>query len=58
LLLVVFGFVAFDAVVLSKAISLLVVASALAFRSTVVPFFSEWPAAILIVSTVKIGWHR
>jgi uncharacterized membrane protein YfcA len=58
LLLSVFGFAALQAVILNKTISLVVVVSALVFRSTAVPFtavISEWPVIVNLVAGSLIG---
>lgn len=58
LLLAVFGFVALEAVILNKAISLIVVVSALAFRSTAVPIadvFAEWPVLVNLLAGSLLG---
>jgi uncharacterized membrane protein YfcA len=51
LLIAVFGFVALEAVILNKAMSLIVVASALVFRSAAVPFDA-------VLSHLPIGRSR
>jgi uncharacterized membrane protein YfcA len=60
LLLAVFGFVALEAVILNKAISLIVVVSALAFRSTAVPFadvLAQWPVLMnLLAGSLAGAW--
>jgi uncharacterized membrane protein YfcA len=58
LLLAVFGFVALEAVILNKAISLIVVVSALAFRSTAVPFadvLAQWPVLMNLLAGSLAG---
>lgn len=54
LLLTVFGFVALEAVILNKAMSLIVVASALIFRGIAVPFDAVW-SHFSIVLTLLAG---
>lgn len=60
LLIGVFAFVALEAVILNKAISLIVVASALAFRSSTIPFAivaSHWPIiANLLAGSLLGAW--
>jgi uncharacterized membrane protein YfcA len=60
LLLAVFGFVALEAVILNKAISLIVVVSALGFRSTAVPFadvLAQWPVLMnLLAGSLAGAW--
>ena len=60
LLLAVFGFVALEAVILNKAISLVVVLSALAFRSSAVPFgdvLAQWPIVVnLLAGSLAGAW--
>lgn len=58
LLISLFGFVALEAVILNKAISLIVVASALAFRSSAIPFTavaSHWPIIANLLAGSLIG---
>lgn len=50
LLLNVFGFVALEAVILNKAMSLIVVASALVFRCIAVPFDAVWGHASVVLN--------
>ena len=60
LLIGMFAFVALEAVILNKAISLIVVASALAFRSSTIPFASvasHWPIiANLLAGSLLGAW--
>lgn len=60
LLIALFGFVALEAVIVNKAISLVVVASALLFRAHAVPFdllMSHWViAANLLVGSMAGAW--
>lgn len=60
LLIALFGFVALEAVIVNKAISLVVVASALAFGSHAVPIdvlLSHWPIALnLLVGSMAGAW--
>lgn len=60
LLISLFGFVALEAVILNKAVSLIVVASALAFRSSTIPFAavaSHWPIiANLLAGSLLGAW--
>jgi uncharacterized protein len=58
LLITLFGFVALEAVIVNKAISLIVVASALALRSTTIPFatvFDHWPIIANLLAGSLIG---
>ena len=53
-----FSFIALEAVILNKAISLVVVASALLFRGNAVPFvtvFHHWPAILNLLAGSLIG---
>jgi uncharacterized membrane protein YfcA len=60
LLIALFGFVALEAVIINKAISLVVVASALLFRSHAVPtadLLAHWPiAANLLAGSLAGAW--
>ena len=60
LLLTLFSFVALEAVILNKAISLVVVLSALVFRSSAVPFgdvFAQWPIIVnLLAGSLAGAW--
>jgi len=60
LLIAVFGFAALEAVIVNKAISLVVVATALLFRSHAVPFdvlLSHWPIALnLLLGSLAGAW--
>ena len=60
LLIAIFGFVALEAVILNKAMSLIVVASALLFRSATVPFdavFSHFSIVLtLLLGSVVGAW--
>ena len=60
LLISLFGFVALEAVILNKAVSLIVVASALAFRSSTIPVAavaSHWPIiANLLAGSLLGAW--
>lgn len=60
LLIGIFGFVALEAVILNKAMSLIVVAFALPFRTTTVPFeqiAENWPIIInLLVGSLAGAW--
>jgi len=58
LLIGLFGFTALHAVILNKAMSLVVVASALIFRSTTIPFaevFSHWPIILNLLAGSLLG---
>lgn len=58
LLIGVFGFVALEAVILNKAVSLVVVAAALVFRMKAVPFaavMEEWPIIVNLLSGSLVG---
>lgn len=58
LLIGVFGFVALHAVILNKAMSLVVVASALLFRSAAIPFAevaAQWPIILNLLAGSLIG---
>ena len=58
LLLAVFGFIALEAVILNKTISLVVVASALLFRGAVVPFadvLAHWPILLNLLAGSLVG---
>jgi uncharacterized membrane protein YfcA len=58
LLIAVFGFVALEAVILNKAMSLIVVASALVFRSTAVPLeavLSHFPIVLTLLAGSVLG---
>lgn len=53
LLIGIFGFAALEAVILNKATSLIVVATALPFRSVSVPLeevFAEWPIIVNLLA--------
>ena len=50
LLITVFGFIALEAVIVNKAISLIVVASALAFRSTTIPLGSVLDHGSIVIN--------
>ena len=60
LLIAFFGFAALEAVIVNKAISLVVVATALLFRSHAVPFdvlLSHWPVALnLLLGSMAGAW--
>lgn len=60
LLLAVFGFIALEAVILNKTISLVVVASALLFRGAAVPFadvLAHWPILLnLLAGSLGGAW--
>jgi uncharacterized membrane protein YfcA len=60
LLIGIFGFAALEAVILNKATSLIVVATALPFRSVSVPLeevFSEWPIIVnLLAGSLAGAW--
>jgi uncharacterized membrane protein YfcA len=60
LLIAVFGFVALDAVIVNKAISLVVVSAALLFRTNVIPFdvvLAHWPIlANLLAGSLLGAW--
>lgn len=58
LLITVFAFVALEAVIVNKAISLIVVASALAFRSKTIPIetvLHHWPIVVNLLAGSLIG---
>ncbi len=58
LLIGVFGFAALHAVILNKAMSLVVVASALVFRGTAIPFAevgSQWPIILNLLAGSLLG---
>jgi uncharacterized membrane protein YfcA len=58
LLIGAFGFAALDAVILNKTMSLVVVASALPFRATTVPFdevLVHWPALVDLLAGSLVG---
>jgi uncharacterized membrane protein YfcA len=58
LLITIFAFVALEAVIVNKAISLIVVASALVFRSTSIPFdtvLQHWPIVANLLAGSLIG---
>lgn len=58
LLITLFGFAALEAVIVNKAISLVVVASALVFRSDVIPFGSvleHWPIIANLLAGSLVG---
>ena len=58
LLIALFAFVALEAVIVNKAISLIVVASALAFRGTAIPFatlLDHWPIIVNLLAGSLIG---
>lgn len=58
LLIGLFGFAALHAVILNKAMSLVVVASALVFRSTAIPFaevFAHWPIILNLLAGSLLG---
>ncbi|MBQ1765109.1 MAG: sulfite exporter TauE/SafE family protein [Aquincola sp.] len=58
LLIGLFGFAALHAVILNKAMSLVVVASALIFRSTTIPFAevaSHWPVIVNLLAGSLLG---
>lgn len=61
LLIAIFGFAALEAVIVNKAISLVVVASALVFRAHAVPvdvLMSHWPIATnLLVGSLAGAWR-
>ena len=50
LLITVFGFIALEAVIVNKAISLIVVASALAFRSTTIPLGTAFDHGSIVIN--------
>ncbi len=58
LLIVVFGFAALSAVILNKAMSLVVVASALVFRAGAVPMgevWAQWPVIVNLLAGSLVG---
>ena len=55
-LIAVFGFIALEAVIMNKAVSLILVASALAFRGLAIPFdtvLSTWPFPTMLVGFAR-----